>query len=60
MSECGVWVKGCFMSRTERRWVIVGVAVDNGRMEYLPLEEAAHCLREMPGRMAFSRQSGFS
>lgn len=30
---------------------IVGVAGNNGSMEYLPLEEVAHCFREMPGKM---------
>lgn len=33
--------------------MIMGTAVDKGRMEYLPLEEVAHCLRECQGGRCF-------
>lgn len=36
------------------------MAVNDGRMEYLLLEEVAPCLREMPGRLMFSKQSQVS
>lgn len=34
--------------------------MNDGRMEFLSLEEVAHCLREVPGRLVFSRQSWVS
>lgn len=39
-----MWAKGCFYEQDREKVEDRGC----GRMEYLILEEAAHCLREMP------------